>query len=265
MTVVSKDLELLKALGLSELSAQLYLWFVKNPEEFTFDEVLASCKVPPEQAREALQELVEKGFVKVRSNRFSAVQPKLILSSLLERREAELRRASDELRFVVNTLRQSLEPLYQEVRLGIRPEEILESLESLSAMESRTAQMIERAREKLSIFVGRFDWHDRVRDVLARALERGVETRVLMRIVDDVTFNRATELKGMGALVRKAYEEYLVRGTLIDEAELIFVIWVRKDVERPVHFRPCYTKNVGFIKMFSDAFELRWSRAEEVD
>jgi hypothetical protein len=85
-----------------------------------------------------------------------------------------------------------------------------------------------------------------------------------MRVVDEETLSRASELKEMGAQVRKADEEYLMRGTLVDEAELIFVIWVRKDVEKPVHFRPCYTKNAGLIRLFSDAFELRWSKAGEV-
>jgi len=89
----------------------------------------------------------------------------------------------------------------------------------------------------------------------------------LMLVKDDSTKQRASELRSLGIQVRHCAEEwYPVRGTLVDDQELVFVVWATKKsaVERPVYFRPNYTKNQGLIRIFRDAFLKRWEEGQSL-
>lgn len=259
-----KEIELLKSLELSEDAANLYVFLVKNPEEFLFEEIPSLCKMSLERVQAALEELLERGLVKVESNKFSAVEPKVALSAWLEKKEKEFEEKIDEFRSSTLSLQRILEPLYWETRAGIRPEELIETLESTSVMEVRTARIIGNAEKEIMILAGRFDWYDKIKEVLLQALDRGAKARVLMFAVDKTTIDRAKELIELGVQVRQPAEETLVRGTLVDNRELVLLIWVRKDVARPAYFRPFYTNNPGLVKAFSDTFEYRWERAKEI-
>jgi hypothetical protein len=90
---------------------------------------------------------------------------------------------------------------------------------------------------------------------------------VLMMVKDPSTQQRAKELGALGIQVRHCAEEwYPVRGTLVDDQELVFVVWATKKsgVPRPIYFRPNYTKNQGLIRIFHDAFEKRWEEAQSI-
>ncbi len=264
-STLSSDLNRLEALGLSHQASQVYVTLVRNFGDYTLDELSTICQLELEMLQPALEELIDKGFVKVERNRFSAVQPRRVLRAILEEEEKKLERRGEELRSRIAALERSLEPVYWEVRVGIRPEELLEPLESLSSMELRTAQMISKASEEVLISAGRFDWYDKVREVLLQALDRGAKAKILMHVSkDDATRSRAEELRELGIEVREPAEEwYPVRGTLVDRSELVFVIWAtrREERKRPVYFKPHYTKNPGMVKVFLDAFENRWRKA----
>jgi len=258
------DTELLKSLGLSEDAARVYTILVENPTDLSFEETSVKCKLPMKRAHRALEELVSKGFVKVEGNKFAAMQPKQALVGMLEKKEKELHGHLENARNVIASLQKSLEPIYLKTRAGIKAEEILEPLESLSAMELRTAQIIANAEREILIFAQRFDWYDKISEVLAQALDRGVKVRVLMLVADKTALLRAKELKQLGVQVRRCIEKsYPVRGTLVDGKELVFLIWAtRKDIKKPLHFRPHYTTNDGLIKVFLDAYEKRWQEAK---
>jgi hypothetical protein len=91
--------------------------------------------------------------------------------------------------------------------------------------------------------------------------------KVLMTVSDESTKERAKELRDLGIQVRQLAEEwYPVRGTLVDDQELVFLIWATKksDVPRPIYYRPHYTKNQGFIRIFRDAFLNRWEEGRAI-
>lgn len=260
----NRAIELLKLLGLSETTAKIYLVLVRSPAVQSFEEISTLCKHPSEKIERALRELVNRGLVMVEGNKFIVVQPKQALNAILEQREKEAERSLEAIRGVVTSLQKSLEPLYWETRAGIRPEEILEPLADLAAMELRTARMIGNAQSEILIFAERFDWYDKVSEVLAQALDRGAKARVLMLVADKPTLKRAKELEKLGVQVKHCAERwYSVRGTLVDERELVFLIWAtKKDIPKPIYFKPHYTTNPGVIKVFLDAYEKRWQEAK---
>jgi hypothetical protein len=74
------------------------------------------------------------------------------------------------------------------------------------------------------------------------------------------------ELSALGAQVRDTKEPWHpVRGTLIDNRDLIFVIWAAEEAERywnPIVYTPHHTKNQGLIRIFRESFDYRWSNAK---
>lgn len=253
----------MKQLGFTEPEARVYLALLDEPEGFLIEEVGARVGISPEDARSALLGLSEKGFISLDVNRVRAVSPREAFAKLQRKLEEELERRMEALRKTISSLTKELEPKYVEKRLSIRPEDILEPLESLRDMEVRTVQIISNAQRSVFILAETFGWYDKVREELFRALDRGVEVRVLLMVKNEDSEKRARELLDLGAQVRHCRGVlYPVRGTLGDESELVFLIWASPGRERPVYFRPHYTTNQGLIRVFLDAFSTRWELSE---
>jgi sugar-specific transcriptional regulator TrmB len=255
------------SLGLSAGESKLYLKLLAEPQGEMLDKVVTGFGIPTPIAEDALKSLSDKGLVKVSSNRVEVLQPRLVLQRILDQRK---RTIEDELSRQTTTaldLEKLLEPVYWENRLGIRPEEIIEPLRDLPDMELRTARILEGATRQVSIFAETFGWYDKVRESIFLAHDRGVAMKVLMLVKDPSTEQRAKELRALGIQVRHCAEEwYPVRGTLVDDQELVFVVWATKksEVPRPIYFRPNYTKNQGLIRIFRDAFQKRWEEAQSI-
>jgi len=259
-----KYISLLESVGLTKNEAIIYLHLLDKTEGSPISEVVESCDISKADAKSALVTLLGKGFVKIESNKVTAVPPEMslfaALQSMEKRFESEIRRARE----AVTMLQKPLQAMYWEKRVGIRPEELLEPLEDLESMERMTAQMISQAQESIFIFTETFGWYGHVRKQILSSLKRGVEAKVLMIGVDEGSLARARELEQLGVEVRRYTGEwYPVRGTLVDNRTLLFLIWAtRKDIERPISFRPHYTKNSGLIRVFADSFQRRWDEGK---
>jgi len=254
----------MKELGFSEIECSIYFDLLAKPEGEAIETILSQAKGPSVGAEEAVKGLVDKGLVKIRSNKLEISEPKLSLSKLQEDKRLEMSREMETVHTTANRLVALLEPQYWEARLGVKPEDLLEPLPSLEAMELQTIRILANASRDVALSAENFSWFDRVREEIDRGLDRGVRFRVLMKVKDSVTGQRKDELKRMKILVRESKEEwYPVRGTLTDEGELVFLIWTGREseIERPKFYRPHYTKNPGMIRVFADAFEKRWAEA----
>lgn len=262
-----KELELLKTLGLSHGESKIYLRLLAQTEGEMLDKVVTAFGIPADEAEESLKSLAERGLIKISSNRVEVVQPRTILQKILEQRKRTLENQVAQEASVALELEKLLEPVYWENRLGIRPEEIIEPLRDLPEMELQTARILGNAAREAYIFAETFGWYGKVRESLFQAHDRGVSMQVLMMINDESTRERAKELRDLGIQVRHCAEEwYPVRGTLVDDQELVFLIWATKkrDVPRPIYYRPHYTKNQGFIRIFRDAFSKRWEEGQKI-
>jgi len=259
-------MKLLEALGLSAGESKVYLKLLSQPEGEMLDKVVTAFGIPTPIAQDALKSLADKGLVKISSNRVEVVQPRTVLQRVLDQRKRNLENQVSQETSIALELEKLLEPVYWENRLGIKPEEILEPLRDLTDMELRTAQILGNAMKEVCIFAETFGWYDRVRESIFQAHDRPVTIKVLM-VKDPSTEARAKELNGLGIQVRHWREEwYPVRGTVVDEQELVFVIWATKKsaTPRPIYFRPNYTKNKGLIRIFRDAFQKRWEEAQSI-
>jgi len=262
-----KAMELMKALGLSAGESKIYLKLLSQPEGEMLDKVVTAFGIPAAIAEDSLKSLADKGLVRISSNRVEVIQPRMVLQKILEQRKRSLESQVSKETSVALELEKLLEPTYWESRLGIRPEEIIEPLRDLPEMEIRTARILGNALKEVSIFAETFGWYGKVRESLFQAHDRGVGMKVLMMVKDDSTKQRARELRGVGIQVRHCAEEwYPVRGTLVDDQELVFVVWATKKsaVPRPIYFRPNYTRNQGLIRIFRDAYSKRWEEGQPI-
>ena len=256
----------MRELGFSEEECSIYLTLLSRPEGEAIDSILSHSKGPSGRAEDAVKGLVDKGLVRITSNKLEVSEPKVFLSKLQDRKRLEMGRQMEAMNATASRLLSILEPQYWEARLGVKPEDLLEPLPTLEAMEIQTVKILANASREVSISAETFGWLDKVREEVDRAIERGVRFRVLMKVKDAETAHRCEELKRMKIEVRQSQEEwYPVRGTLSDDQELVFLIWTGREsqVERPKFYRPHYSRNPGMIRVFSDAFERRWTQAEK--
>lgn len=263
----SQDVMLLESLGFSDSQRKIYLALLESSEGESIERVMTGLGVPPSEAEKAIKFLVDKEAVRVVSNRLEVNPPKQFFTKLIDERRREAEKQLEDFTDKALSLQKLLEPAYWEKRRGLRPEDILEPLDDLGEMEIRTVKMIGNAEEYVRIFAQTFGWYAKIREELYRALDRAVKPRVLMTAVDEHSSMVCRELKDLGAEVRlSAQDWYPVRGTLVDDSELIFLIWAtdKRKTLKPVYYRPHYTRNLGLIRVFSDAFDKRWGEAKPI-
>ena len=260
-------MRLLQELGLSNNESKVYLYLLSQSEGLALDKAVTSFGMSQAMAEDSLKSLADKDLLRISRNRVEAVQPRQVLNRILEQRRKSFENKIAEDNSTALALEKMLEPIYWENRMGIRSEEIIEPLRDLADMEIHTARILVNARKEAFIFAETFGWYERVHEALFQAHDRGVRFRILMMASDESTMKRAKELEGIGVQVRQCTEEwYPVRGTLVDDQELVFLIWAtrERDVLRPVFYRPHYTKNAGLVRIFRDAFSKRWEEGREI-
>ncbi|MEM4576760.1 MAG: helix-turn-helix domain-containing protein [Candidatus Nezhaarchaeales archaeon] len=256
----STIVENLKKSGLTQLESEIYVFLNENPQKGEA-ELCSALRASLSDVRQALASLITKGLVKqLNHDRYDVIPPSKTVEILLGIKTRYLESELAELRESLHVVREALEGKYWEKRYGIRDELLIEPLDDLRSMEIKTAEIISQAQRNISIFTASFEWYRKVRELLLSAIQRGVRIRVLMKAGSNQSVETAKDLVENGAEVRYAVEEwYPVRGTLVDESKLVFLIWVTE--KKTSYYRPHYTENLGLIKVFIDAFNRRWERA----
>jgi len=261
-------MESMRRAGLTIYESEAYLALLSG-RELTAEDIAKGTSIPVTRVYGTLEELVQKGFarsVQSRPRRYQAISPEEAKRGYLThlRRNFETNLLSIE--EVMKRLQRDIEPIYVESHLQVKPEELLEPIEDLQSTERRTAEYIHNASDEILVSTALFSWLPKVKPGLKAALSKGVRVRILMQMEQTPVRRQLRELSNLGAMIRDTREPWHpVRGTLIDRRDLIFVIWAAEEAERywnPIVYTPHHTKNQGFIKIFGESFEFRWSNAK---
>lgn len=260
----STIVEILRKAGLTQREAEIYIFLAENPQRGE-PELCNALNIPPSDIKSLLSSLVAKGLARtINHEKYEVIPPSEAIEILLEIKTRSMEAEIAELRRRLHSIKETLEDRYWERRYGIRDELLIEPLDDLKSMEVKTAEIMSRAQRDISIFTESFGWYHKVRELLLAALSRGVTVRVLMRVMNGQSKRTAKDLIENGAEVKCAIEEwYPVRGTLVDESKLVFLIWTTE--KKVSYYKPHYTENAGLIKVFSDAFNRRWERAQSLN
>jgi len=263
--------EPLRRAGLTTYESDAYLALLSE-RELTAEDVARHTSIPITRVYSTLEQLMQKGFARIiqsRPKRFQAVPPgeakREYLTQLRQNFEQNLLSVEE----IMRTMQRRVEPIYVESHLQVKAEELLEPLDNLQVMEKRTRDYVQAAEDEVIISTALFSWLPKVKVQLSDALRRGVKLRILMQIPNSQVGKHLNKLIEMGAQIRDTRDPWHpVRGTLIDNRELVFVIWAAEEAERhwnPIVYTPNHTKNQGLIRIFRESFLFRWENAKRVN
>lgn len=263
-------METLRRAGLTSYEAEAYVALL-SVRELTAEEISHTTSVPITRVYGTLEQLMQKGFARIvqsRPKRYHAVPPEQAKRDYL----ANLRRGFEmnllSIEEIMRGLQKEVEPLYVESHLQVKAEELLEPLDDLRLMERTTNNQVKGATREILISTALFSWLPKMKSQLRSALIRGVKVRILMQFTQTQMQQDLAELGSLGAQIRDTRDPWHpVRGTLIDNKDLVFVIWAAEETERhwnPIVYIPHHTKNPGLIRIFRESFDFRWSSAKRV-
>lgn len=271
MNAVSDLREPLRRAGLTAYESEAYLALLSK-RELTAEDVARQTSIPITRVYDTLEQLMQKGFARIiqsRPKRFHAVPPgeakREYLTHLRQGFEQNLLAVEG----VMGTMQRQVEPIYVESHLQVKAEDLLEPLDNLQVMEKRTFDYVQAATDEILISTALFSWLPKVKLQLRGALRRGVKLKILMQLSNSQVGKQLNELIEMGARIRDTRDPWHpVRGSLIDNRELAFVIWAAEETERhwnPIVYTPNHTKNPGLIRIFRDSFFFRWENAKRIN
>ena len=262
--------EQLRRVGLTSYESEAYLALLQR-REVTAEEISKMTSVPITRVYGTLEQLTQKGFARIvesRPKKFHAVSPEEARREYLTQLRRNFETNLLTLGETMGNLQRQVEPIYVESHLQVKAEELLEPLEDLRIMEKRTGDYVQEATEEIMISTALFSWLPKLKTQLRNALARGVSVRILMQLADSRVKRPLDDLKNLGAQIRDTADPWHpVRGTLIDNNDLIFVIWAAEEAERhwnPIVYTPNHTKNPGLIRIFRESFLYRWSNSKKM-
>jgi sugar-specific transcriptional regulator TrmB len=262
--------ESLRRIGLTSYESEAYLALLKS-RELTAEEISKMTSVPITRVYGTLEQLMQKGFARImesRPKKFHAISPEEAKREYLThvRRNFETNLLTME--GTMRELQRQVEPIYVESHLQVKAEELLESLEDLRVMEKRTSEYVQEASNEVLISTALFSWLPKLKPHLRNALARGASVKILMQFADSQVKRHMADLRDMGAQIRESPDPWHpVRGTLVDNRDLIFVIWAAEEAKRhwnPIVYTPNHTKNPGLIRIFRESFLYRWSDSKKL-
>jgi sugar-specific transcriptional regulator TrmB len=260
-------IEYLRRAGFTAYESEAYLALLAK-RELTAEEISGATSIPITRVYSTLEQLMQKGFARIaqgRPKKFHAIPPehakRVYLKNLRQNFESSLITVDDTLR----QLQTLVEPIYVESHLQVKAEELLEPLEDLGVMEKRTSHYLQEASEEILISTALFSWFPKVKDQLKNAVKRGAKIRILMQVSDSQLKKQLGDLIALGVQIRDTPDPWHpVRGTMVDNRTLIFVIWAAEEATRhwnPIVYTPNHTKNPGLIRLFRESFFYRWGKS----
>jgi len=257
----------LKTLGLTQYEVKTLITLVALSSS-TAEEIHKQTDIPTPRIYDTIDSLEKKGLVRTisgRPMRFEAINLKKGLDNLLRYREQEYHDQLDKMETASQEIITLLSDPEYHSKLIIKPDELLEAYSSLEAMQVKTKNIIKTGENEISIFTNVFYWYNDVKKEIKDALDKGVKVRVIMSIDDSKSKDVAKNLLDLGAQVRSIPEgNVLARGTLVDQEQVVFVIWVSPVKDEKFVYRPHFSSNSGIIEIFSNNFEHLWEKGEIV-
>jgi len=270
MNAASNLREPLRRVGLTAYESEAYLALLSK-RELTAEDVAKQTSIPVTRVYGTLEQLMQKGFARIiqsRPKRFQAVPPVEAKREYLTHLRQDFEQNLLTVEEVMRNMQREVEPIYVRSHLQVKAEDLLEPLDDLQVMEKRTCDYVQSAKDEILISTALFSWLPRVKLQLRSALRRGVKLKILMQIPNSQVGRQLNELIEVGAQIRDTRDPWHpVRGTLIDNRELAFVIWAAEEAERhwnPIVYTPNHTKNPGLIRIFRDSFLFRWENAKRI-
>ncbi|MCG3217550.1 MAG: TrmB family transcriptional regulator [Candidatus Heimdallarchaeota archaeon] len=269
MSDTSNEIETrLRTIGLTKYEIKAYLGLL-NHGDLSADELKEITDIPLARIYDTMDQLSTMGLINIlagRPRKFRVVVPQLAFTQLQQSKKEETNTKLEEFNANCSKISTLIEGIYLERHTQLSPDELLEPFFSLEEAEIHTKEMVETAKKEIFIFSRLFYWYDIVEDTLNEKIKNGVSVKIIMQESNDPKANKILDkLRKNDIEVRVVPEDAtLVRGTIIDNKQALFVIWASSPQENTKKvYRPLYSENLGIIQIISNNFKWLWNLKHE--
>lgn len=231
--------------------------------------------IPNARIYSVLEELAERGFVKIIPGRPKEYQPKppeKILERAVENHKQEFESFCDGINDLRAEFLETFEPQYRRASEDISPtEELFYVVDVGEASESETRSMYRNAGEEINVLTKSFEYFQRVKPTFENTLDRGIEINLLFLDPTHLsTHNAQLQQEVLNELnaefpsvdIRFSEEPLPWRGTLADpsmEYDTGVAIFLVEEKDVPLHMRQAaVTENGSFVAGLKRYFDLIW-------
>ncbi|MFC6733692.1 TrmB family transcriptional regulator [Haladaptatus sp. DYSN1] len=232
--------------------------------------------IPRARIYSVLEELGDKGFIKIIPGHPKQYQPKSP-QEILDRAAENERQRFESYRTSLDEIRDeflaTFEPRYERASKDITPtEELFWAVDVGEPSETETRQLYQDATETVYVLTKSFEYLSNIEPALAAAIDRGVTVRVLFLDPAHLSAeNRVVQRERVATLaesfpevsVRFSDEKLPWRGTFIDpsmEYDSGRAILLVEEVDVPLHMRQAaVTDNGSFVAGLKRYFDLIWT------
>lgn len=229
------------------------------------DQIAEIAGIPLSRVYDAVESLLRKGFLHVSNSRprvYAAIPPSEASNAYVEQMRKHFENELENIKGLTRQFVEIVQPLFLKRYTQIDPENLITQLNSLEDAELQTLSIIEDANDEICIFTHTFNWFEKVKDSLFRALDRGTKVRVLLQSEEGgVSAQIKRELEEKGGQCKVYLDDSIkTRGTIVDGRTVIFVMWATEhNAFHPKKiFKPQFSTNPGIVKVFQNNFDFLW-------
>lgn len=241
----------------------------------TAPNLVEATGIPNARIYGVLDELADRGFIKVIPGRPKEYQPKApaeILERAIENRKQDFESFQADLDELRDDFLETFGPQYRRASEDISPtEELFYVVDVGEASESETRSIYRKAEKTVNVLTKSFEYFDNIRPTFEDALERGVDIELLFLHPEHLSEHNATTQRDVlheldrdfpSVGVRFSEEPLPWRGTLADPSmdyETGIAIFLVEEKDVPLHMRQAaVTENGSFVAGLKRYFDLIW-------
>jgi sugar-specific transcriptional regulator TrmB len=241
----------------------------------TAPNLVEATGIPNARIYGVLDELADRGFIKVipgRPKEFQPKSPEEILERAIENREQEFESFRNDIDEIRADFVGTFEPRYQQASEDISPtEELFHVVDVGDPSESETRSIYRNADTTINVMTKSLEYFESIRPAFENAIQRGIDLDILFvhpdhlsehnsAIQQEIVREIQSEFPGVG--IRFSEEPLPWRGTLADpsmEYDSGIAIFLVEEKDVPLHMRQAaVTENGSFVAGLKRYFDLIW-------
>jgi sugar-specific transcriptional regulator TrmB len=241
----------------------------------TAPNLVEATGIPKARIYGVLEELGNRGFIKIipgRPKKYQPKSPRELLDRAIENRKQEFESFQSNLTEIEAAFVETFEPQYQQTSEDISPtEELFHVVDVGEPSESETRAIYRNAEETVHVLTKSFEYLDSVEQDLQNAVDRGVTVDILLVHPKHLSDENAAVQQHVRTRLRQEFPSVSIRfseqplpwrGTLADpsmdyETGIAIVLVEEKNV--PLHMRQAaVTENASFVAGLKRYFDLIW-------
>lgn len=259
---------LLHEIGLSEYEAKTVICLMTHGTS-TADEISKTARIPLPRVYDTIEKLIRMGFVlstKTRPKRYKPLKPKAAFEHYMRHKRGDFERKMETMKGVCDKIVDDFSKLIPESKPPKGEDWGMWSTRYKHNVMSMRRNFQKNAQNTIHIFSGDASFIREDFDVLKKAIERGVEVKLLVGEPEEsqeVRENIRT-LQGMGIDMKIGYNGNM-KGNIIDDSKLLIFLKSGKkrkrglpEREKNIHFEMMITDNPLLLKTMNEYFNFHW-------